>query len=119
MRPKHPGAHFALAPYKTPGDLPGFGGAWADDHAEKSGSVLRASASFAATLAGLVVLVLAVRAGVFGQGKTGVLLLPVLGAAGAIALLPARNRAVLAERDTWVMMLIYSIAFGGFVGMSS
>lgn len=93
--------------------------AWADDRAEKSGSVLRASASFTATLAGLVVLVLAVKAGVFGPGKTGVLLLPVLGAAGAIALLPARYRAVLAERDTWVMMLIYSITFGGFVGMSS
>jgi NNP family nitrate/nitrite transporter-like MFS transporter len=93
--------------------------AWADDRAEKSGSVLRASASFAATLAGLVVLVLAVKSGVFGPGKTGVLLLPVLGAGGAIALLPARYRAVLAERDTWVMMLIYSITFGGFVGMSS
>ncbi len=93
--------------------------AWADDRAEKSGSVVRASSSFAATLAGLIVLVLAVKAGVFGSGKTGVLLLPVLGAAGAIALLPARYRAVLAERDTWVMMLVYSITFGGFVGMSS
>ena len=27
--------------------------------------------------------------------------------------------AVLTERDTWVVMLVYSITFGGFVGMSS
>jgi MFS transporter, NNP family, nitrate/nitrite transporter len=92
--------------------------AWADDSAEKTGSMPRAAGSFVATLAGLLVLVLTVKAGVFGAGKTGVLL-PVLGAAGAIALLPARYRAVLTERDTWVMMLIYSITFGGFVGMSS
>lgn len=93
--------------------------AWAEDRGEKSGSVFRASASFAAALVGLIVLVLAVNAGLFGAGRTGVLLLPVLGAAGAIALLPARYRTVLAERDTWVMMLVYSITFGGFVGMSS
>ncbi|HTI19243.1 MAG TPA: MFS transporter [Trinickia sp.] len=93
--------------------------AWADDRTEKTGSMPRAAAGFAATLVGLVVLVLAVKNGVFGTGKTGVLVLPVIGAALAIALLPARYRAVLAERDTWVMMLIYSITFGGFVGMSS
>ncbi|MGN6231832.1 MAG: MFS transporter [Trinickia sp.] len=93
--------------------------AWGEDRGEKAGSVPRALAGFAAMLAGLIVLVLAVHAGVFGSGRTGVLLLPVLGAAGAIALLPARYRAVLAERDTWVMMLVYSITFGGFVGMSS
>lgn len=93
--------------------------AWGDDRGEKSGSVGRAAASFATMLVGLIVLVLAVHAGVFGSGRTGVLLLPVLGAAGAIALLPARYRAVLAERDTWVLMLVYSVTFGGFVGMSS
>lgn len=93
--------------------------AWGDDRGEKSGSVARAAASFATMLVGLIVLVLAVHAGVFGSGRTGVLLLPVLGAAGAIALLPARYRAVLAERDTWVLMLVYSVTFGGFVGMSS
>ena len=93
--------------------------AWGDDRGEKAGSPARALASFATLLAGLIALVLAVHAGLFGAGKTGVLLLPVLGAAGAIALLPARYRAVLAERDTWVMMLVYSITFGGFVGMSS
>ena len=56
-------------------------------------------------LASLIVLVLAVTAAVFGTGKAGVLLL-VLGALIAIAVLPARYRAVLAERDTWVVMLI-------------
>lgn len=93
--------------------------AWGDDRSEKSGSVGRALASFATMLVGLIVLVLAVHAGVFGPGRTGILLLPVLGAAGAIALLPARYRTVLAERDTWVLMLVYSVTFGGFVGMSS
>jgi NNP family nitrate/nitrite transporter-like MFS transporter len=93
--------------------------AWGDDRGEKTGGSARAMAGFAAILAGLVALVLAVHAGMFGSGKTGVLLLPVLGAAGAIGLLPSRYRAVLAERDTWAMMLVYSITFGGFVGMSS
>lgn len=93
--------------------------AWGEDRGEKSPGAARAFGGFAAILAGLVALVLAVHAGLFGSGKTGVLLLPVLGAAGAIALLPGRYRAVLVERDTWVMMLVYSITFGGFVGMSS
>jgi NNP family nitrate/nitrite transporter-like MFS transporter len=43
----------------------------------------------------------------------------VLGVAVALAVLPRKYLAVLAERDTWVVMLIYSITFGGFVGMSS
>lgn len=93
--------------------------AWGEDRGEKAGSTGRALAGFGTMLAGLIALVLAVHTGVFGSGKAGVLLLPVLGAAGAIALLPARYRAVLTERDTWVMMLVYSITFGGFVGMSS
>jgi NNP family nitrate/nitrite transporter-like MFS transporter len=56
---------------------------------------------------------------VFGAGKTGQLLLPVMGAAVALAVLPRKYLAVLTERDTWVVMLVYSITFGGFVGMSS
>ncbi len=90
--------------------------AWASDAGEKTGSTMRALASFAVTLVSLVVLVLAVYGGVFGTGKTGVLLLPVLGALIAIAVLPSRYRSVLGEHDTWVIMLIYSITF---VGMSS
>jgi len=93
--------------------------AWASDAGEKTGSTMRALASFAVTLVSLVVLVLAVHGGVFGGGRAGVLLLPVVGALIAIAVLPRRYRSVLGERDTWVIMLIYSITFGGFVGMSS
>ncbi|BCQ22197.1 MFS transporter [Caballeronia sp. NK8] len=93
--------------------------AWASDAGEKSGSTMRALSSFAVTLVSLIVLVLAVNGGVFGGGRAGVLLLPVIGALIAIAVLPRHYRSVLAERDTWVIMLIYSITFGGFVGMSS
>lgn len=93
--------------------------AWASDAGVKTGSTKRALVSFAITLAGLVILVLAVNGGVLGGGRTGVLLLPVIGALLAILVLPKHYRAVLRERDTWVIMLIYSITFGGFVGMSS
>jgi NNP family nitrate/nitrite transporter-like MFS transporter len=92
---------------------------WANDASPKSGSAMRAFGSFALTLVGLIALVLLVEAGVLGAGKTGILLLPVIGALMAIAVLPKRYRSVLAERDTWVIMLVYSITFGGFVGMSS
>ena len=92
---------------------------WAKDLSAKSGSNKAGLAGFFVLLAGLVVLVLLVSGGYLGQGKTGLLLLPPIGAALAIAVLPQRYRAVLAERDTWVMMLVYSITFGGFVGMSS
>ena len=92
---------------------------WAEDASAKSGSVSRAFAGFVVSLVGLIALVLLVNAGAFGQGKTGQLLLPVLGALLALAVLPRKYLAVLAERDTWVMMLVYSVTFGGFVGMSS
>ena len=92
---------------------------WAGDLSQKSGKSLPGFFGFGATLAGLVVLVLLVHGGVFGAGKTGLLLLPPLGAALAVAVLPQRYRSVLAQRDTWVIMLVYSITFGGFVGMSS
>ncbi len=92
---------------------------WAKDLSAKGPGGKRAIVAFATTLIGMIVLVLLVHAGVFGQGKTGLLLLPVLGASLAVVVLPQRFRAVLAERDTWVVMLVYSITFGGFVGMSS
>jgi NNP family nitrate/nitrite transporter-like MFS transporter len=92
---------------------------WAEDGGTKSGSGARAFAGLAASLTGLIALVLLVSAGAFGQGKTGQLLLPVLGSLMALALLPRKYLAVLAERDTWLVMLVYSITFGGFVGMSS
>lgn len=92
---------------------------WAEDRSQKSGGARRASLGLALSLAGIIALVLLVHAGFFGQGRSGLLLLPVLGAGMALALLPRRYLAVLAERDTWVVMLVYSITFGGFVGMSS
>ena len=92
---------------------------WADDRSAKSASVPKALSGLLITLVGMIVLVVAVHAGVLGSGKTGVLLLPVLGALLAIAVLPKSYRSVLGERDTWIIMLVYSITFGGFVGMSS
>jgi NNP family nitrate/nitrite transporter-like MFS transporter len=93
---------------------------WASDLSPKATEgTNRAWVAFGVTFVTLIALVLLVKAGVFGDGKTGLLLLPPIGAAVAIALLPSKYRAVLAERDTWVMNLVYSITFGGFVGMSS
>ncbi len=92
---------------------------WAEDRSAKSGSAARAFGGFAVSLIGVMALVLLVDAGLFGHGKAGLLLLPVFGAVVALAVLPRKYLAVLAERDTWVVMLVYSITFGGFVGMSS
>jgi NNP family nitrate/nitrite transporter-like MFS transporter len=91
----------------------------ADDRSPKTQNGKTAYAAFAATFLGMLLLVYLVHAGLLGKGKTGLQLLPCLGALLAIAVLPQRYRAVFAERDTWVMMLVYSITFGGFVGMSS
>jgi NNP family nitrate/nitrite transporter-like MFS transporter len=92
---------------------------WAEDRSAKSGSAPRAFAGLAISMAGLIALVLLVNAGVFGAGKTGQLLLPLFGSLLALSVLPRKYLAVLGERDTWVIMLVYSITFGGFVGMSS
>jgi NNP family nitrate/nitrite transporter-like MFS transporter len=92
---------------------------WASDMSPKSGKILPPLGCFLLTFVGMIALVLAVRAGWLFGAKPGVLLLPVAGALFAIALLPSRYRAVFGERDTWVMMLVYSVTFGGFVGMSS
>jgi NNP family nitrate/nitrite transporter-like MFS transporter len=92
---------------------------WAEDRSAKSGDPKRAFIGSAIAIVGLIALVLLVDRGLFGQGKTGQLLLPVLGSAVVLAVLPRKYLTVLAERDTWVMMLVYSITFGGFVGMSS
>ena len=92
---------------------------WAEDRSAKSGASAGAFLGAGVALLGLIGLVLLVEAGVLGAGKTGQLILPPLGAALALAVLPRKYLAVLIERDTWVVMLIYSITFGGFVGMSS
>ncbi len=93
--------------------------AWAEDRSAKTGSAGRALGAFVFSMAAVVGLVLAVDAGLLGSGKAGLLMLPLLGAAAALAVLPQRYLTVLGERDTWAMMLVYSITFGGFVGMSS
>jgi NNP family nitrate/nitrite transporter-like MFS transporter len=92
---------------------------WAEDRSAKSGSGTRAFAGFVVSLVSVMALVLLVSGGVLGHGKAGQLLLPVFGAAVALAVLPRKYLVVLGERDTWVVMLVYSITFGGFVGMSS
>jgi NNP family nitrate/nitrite transporter-like MFS transporter len=92
---------------------------WAEDRSAKSGSAPRAFTGLAISMVGLIALVLLVNAGVFGPGKTGQLLLPLLGSLVALSVLPRKYLAVLGERDTWVVMLVYSITFGGFVGMST
>lgn len=92
---------------------------WADDRSAKSGSRTRAAIGFFVSLASIAALVLLVNSGLFGHLRSATLLLPLPGAAIALALLPRKYLAVLGERDTWVMMLVYSITFGGFVGMTS
>src|SRR6185437_11480810 len=92
---------------------------WAEDRSAKSRSAGRAMVGFVVSLLSIVWLVLLVNSGLLGHARVAQLLLPIAGAAGALALLPRKYLAVLGERDTWVMMLVYSITFGGFVGMSS
>lgn len=92
---------------------------WAEDRSSKAGDARQALIGFAISLLALMALVAAVHMGMFGHGKTGLLLLPVLGAAVALAVLPAKYRQILVQRDAWAIMLVYSITFGGFVGMTS
>ncbi|RKP53283.1 MFS transporter [Pararobbsia silviterrae] len=92
---------------------------WSSDASPKSGSAARAFAGLVLTLFGLIAIALLFDAGFLGGGGARVLLMPVFGVALAVAVLPRQARAVLIERDAWVMMLVYGITFGGFVGMSS
>jgi len=94
---------------------------WANDRTRKNdGNKLYPVLAFFATVAFMVVLALGFQKGWFGvTGNAGKLLIPVLGAVFAITLMPMAFKKVFLERDTWVLMLAYSITFGGFVGMSS
>lgn len=92
---------------------------WGEDRSPKSGSALPAFAGLATSILGTIALVLLVAAGALGSQQQGLLILPVLGSLLALLVLPGRYRAMLVERDAWVIMLVYSITFGGFVGMSS
>ena len=94
---------------------------WAKDRTPKNeGSKLYPVLSFFLTLLFLIVMALLFSGSTGGaEGNTGKLLIPVFGSAFALLLMPAPFKKVLLERDTWVMMLAYSVTFGGFVGMSS
>ncbi len=94
--------------------------AWGRDYAPKAGSVARGLAAFAATAALLGLLVLGILNGWFGvTGHPAILLLPLLGIGFVVTLLPAAQRKVLRQFDSWAFFLIYAITFGGFVGMSA
>ncbi len=92
---------------------------WAEDRSAKKGSGPRALAGFAIAFGGLVALVLLAGAGLLGPARSAQLLLPLAGSVLALGVLPREYLGVLAERDAWVVMLVYSITFGGFVGMSA
>ncbi|KPD16402.1 MFS transporter [Burkholderia sp. ST111] len=92
---------------------------WARDpvakHDKPAPTVIRG----AFAIAGLLALVNAVHACLPGTGRTTTVLLPALCALLALALASGSHQAVLKERDTWIVMLVYSITFGGYVGISS
>ncbi|AAC06547.1 NarK family nitrate/nitrite MFS transporter [Aquifex aeolicus] len=94
---------------------------WARDLTKKNeGNRFYPVFAFFATIAFMVILALGFQKGWFGiTGNAGKLLIPVLGSVFAILLMPLAFKKVFLERDTWVLMLAYSITFGGFVGMSS
>ena len=94
---------------------------WAKDNTKKTeGERLYPMISFFLTLGFLAFIAVGFSEGWLGiGGNAGKLLIPVLGSAFAILLMPASFKRVFLERDTWVMMLAYSVTFGGFVGMSS
>ena len=94
---------------------------WAKDKTRKTeGNKLYPVLAFFATIAFMVFLAIGIPKGWLGvSGNAGKLLIPILGAGFAILLMPMAFKRVFLERDTWVLMLAYSITFGGFVGMSS
>ncbi|GAB6065881.1 NarK family nitrate/nitrite MFS transporter [Aquifex pyrophilus] len=94
---------------------------WAEDRTEKNeGNKIYPVLAFFATIGFMILISLGFYKGWFGvSGNAAKLLIPVLGAIFAILLMPAEFKRVFLERDTWVLMFVYSITFGGFVGMSS
>ena len=94
---------------------------WAKDNTKKNeGNKALPVLSFFLTLAFMALISVGFYKGWFGiSGNGGKLLIPVLGAGFAVLLMPVAFKKVFLERDTWVLMLAYSVTFGGFVGMSS
>jgi len=93
---------------------------WAKDNREKEGNKYYPIGVFITTMLFVIFIVQALYNGWIGiKGKFALLLLPVIGSCFVFALLPNKYRKVFLEKDTWIISLIYSITFGGFVGMSS
>lgn len=93
---------------------------WGKDSAAKSGRIGPALLGFGITLLGLAFLAVATPLGWLGlHGKSSLLMLPLYGILLAGVFLPRRYHFALREPDTWVIILIYAITFGGFVGMSA
>ena len=93
---------------------------WGKDRAPKTGKVAPAAWGWGITLIGLAFLAVVTPLNWLGlQGKAALLMLPVYGVLLSLFFLPRRYFPVLRERDTWALILIYAITFGGFVGMSA
>ncbi len=93
---------------------------WGKDCAPKTGKMAPAAWGWGLTLVGLAFLAVATPRGWLGlHGKAALLMLPVYGVILSLVFLPRRYFPVLRERDTWALILVYAITFGGFVGMSA
>ncbi|AEK57777.1 NarK/NasA family nitrate transporter [Acidithiobacillus caldus] len=93
---------------------------WGKDRAPKTGKVAPAAWGWGITLIGLAFLAVVTPLNWLGlQGKAALLMLPVYGVLLSLVFLPRRYVTVLRERDTWALILVYAITFGGFVGMSA
>ncbi len=94
---------------------------WAEDKTPKNeGNKIYPVLAFFSTLGFMVLLAIGFQKEWFGVGgNIGKLLIPILGSIFGILFMPLAFKKVFLERDTWVLMLAYSITFGGFVGMSS
>lgn len=104
--------------------------AWTDDRTAKKPELKRHAifafiASFVFSLAVVFGLYFLVK-WMVAQGqispvklKTMLLTLPFITGGFSLLILPSIYRSMLKERDMWKFILIYSITFGGFVGMSA
>jgi MFS transporter, NNP family, nitrate/nitrite transporter len=95
--------------------------AWAKDKGiKKPEMAAHASVHFVVNFLFFIVATVVLSSGTLGiAGKTGLLMLPAIASFLSITLLPKAYKALLAEKDIWIFILIYAITFGGFVGMSS
>ncbi|MCI4399490.1 MAG: NarK/NasA family nitrate transporter [Campylobacteraceae bacterium] len=94
---------------------------WAHDKSHKNHEIKKhAIFHFVASMVLFLVMAFVLQKGYLGvSGKTALLFLPAITSVVAILMLPKAYVALMKEKDMWVFILIYSITFGGFVGMSS